>query len=106
MNAPICTPCGFSQSLSIDGHCEAGAVNRALGCAAGLPEVCSHGSPRQSIKPSGGVFDIPSHQTSPSGVMATLVKIVFFEIVAIALGLLFSLVPGATPKYPASGLMA
>ena len=49
---------------------------------------------------------MPSHQTSPSSVSATFVKIVFFVIVAIALGLVLSFVPGATPKKPASGLMA
>jgi hypothetical protein len=47
---------------------------------------------------------MPSHQTPPSGVSATLVKIVFREIVAIALGFVFADVPGATPKKPASGL--
>ena len=41
---------------------------------------------------------MPSHQTSPSFVRATFVKMVFFLMVAIALGLDFSLVPGATPK--------
>ena len=49
---------------------------------------------------------MPSHQTSPSSVSATLVKIVFFVIEAIALGFVFSFVPGATPKKPASGLIA
>ena len=49
---------------------------------------------------------MPSHHTPPSGVSATLVKIVLRERVAIALGLVFSDVPGATPKNPASGLMA
>src|SRR6185436_3708513 len=49
---------------------------------------------------------IPSHHTPPSGVMATFVKIVFLASEAIALGLVFTLVPGATPKKPASGLIA
>ena len=49
---------------------------------------------------------MPSHQTSPSSVSATLVKIVLERIVFIALGLVAIEVPGATPKYPASGLMA
>ena len=49
---------------------------------------------------------MPSHQTPPSGVSATLVKIVFFASVAIAFGLVLAEVPGATPKKPASGLMA
>jgi hypothetical protein len=49
---------------------------------------------------------MPSHQTSPSSVRATLVKMMFSFSVAMALKLVFSLVPGATPKKPASGLMA
>src|SRR5580692_1661864 len=49
---------------------------------------------------------MPSHQTPPSGVSATLVKMVLLASVAMALGLVLALVPGATPKKPASGLMA
>ena len=49
---------------------------------------------------------MPSHQMSPSSVSAQLVKIVFSRIVAIAFGLVSSPVPGATPKKPASGLIA
>ena len=104
------TPSGSSHAASIDGHCEAGAVNRPFGCAA-LAPVCFaisgvHRSPRQSVHSAGGSSVIPSHHTPPSGVSATLVKIVFRLSVAIALGLVFALVPGATPKNPASGLMA
>ncbi len=49
---------------------------------------------------------MPSHQMSPSSVRAQLVKIESERTVAIAFGLVFSPVPGATPKKPASGLMA
>ena len=49
---------------------------------------------------------MPSHHTPPSGVSATLVKIVLRAIIAIAFGLVFFDVPGATPNTPASGLMA
>ena len=49
---------------------------------------------------------MPSHQTSPSGVIATLVKMTFAFSIFIALGLVSSEVPGATPKQPYSGLMA
>jgi hypothetical protein len=49
---------------------------------------------------------MPSHQTPPSGVSATFVKIVFLASVAIAFGLVLTDVPGATPKKPASGLIA
>src|ERR1700683_3197623 len=62
--------------------------------------------PRQSRHSAGGVSVMPSHQTPPSGVRATLVKMVLRARVAIALGLVLALVPGATPKNPASGLMA
>src|ERR1700739_3285397 len=55
---------------------------------------------------AGGSSVIPSHQTPPSGVTATLVKMVLRLRGAIAFGLVFALVPGATPKNPASGLMA
>jgi hypothetical protein len=49
---------------------------------------------------------MPSHQTSPSSVSATLVKITPVVSIAIALGFDSCDVPGATPKYPASGLIA
>src|SRR5712692_2844597 len=110
MIALIGTPFGFSQSGSIVGHCEAGAVKRALGCAAFAPVSFAiagvHLFPCQSRHSVGGSSVMPSHQTPPSGVSATLVKMVLRESVAIAFGLVFTEVPGATPKKPASGLMA
>src|SRR2546427_6524824 len=110
MIALIGTPIGFSQSGSIVGHCDAGAVKRAFGCAAFAP-VCFaisgvHLLPCQSRHSAGGSSVMPSHQTPPSGVSATLVKIEFVESVIIAFGLVLADVPGATPKKPASGLMA
>src|SRR5690606_27205023 len=105
-NALTSTPFGFSHSGSIAGFCLAETVKRLFGCAAGFPDAGSHFCPRQSIKFFGGSLVMPSHHTSPSSVMATLVKMVLLEMVAMAFGLVFSLVPGATPKYPASGLMA
>src|SRR5215475_5048658 len=104
------TPFGSSQAGSIVGHCEAGAVNRALGCAAFAP-VCEaisgvHFLPCQSVHSAGGSSVMPSHHTPPSGVSATFVKIVFFESAAIAFGFVFAEVPGATPKNPASGFNA
>src|SRR6266852_3481025 len=110
MMALIGTPLGFSQSGSIVGHCEAGAVKRAFGCAAFAPvsfAICGvHFLPRQSRHSAGGSSVMPSHHTPPSGVRATFVKMVFRANVAIAFGLVFALVPGATPKKPASGLIA
>lgn len=62
--------------------------------------------PFQSVRCAGGSSVMPSHQTSPSSVSATLVKTEFPHIVFIALALVCSPVPGATPKNPASGLIA
>src|SRR2546430_16447742 len=96
------TPFGSSQAGSIVGHCEAGAVKRALGCAAFAPvsfAICGvHFLPCQSRHSAGGSSVIPSHQTPPSGGSATLVKMGFFEKAAIAVGLVFFEVAGATPK--------
>src|SRR5271166_3234095 len=106
MNAATGTPAGFSQSGSIDGHWPAGAVKRAFGCAAGRPQPGVQSAPVQSIRCAGGVGFMPSHQISPSSVSAVLVKIEFFAQLAIAFGFDCTLVPGATPKKPASGLIA
>ena len=70
----------------MEGHCDAGVVNRALGCAAGSSESGVHSLPCQSIAWSGGWPVMPSHQTSPSSVLAQLVKIELRSIVAIAFG--------------------
>src|SRR3954463_16026018 len=103
--ALIGTPSGSSQAGSIDGHWDAGAVKRAFGCAAFAPVFAAisgvHLLPCQSMHSAGGLSVMPSHQTPPSGVSATLVKMEFFAKVAIALGLVFPDVPGATPKKPA-----
>src|SRR3954447_5875875 len=104
--ASIGTPAGSSHSGAIEGHCEAGVVKRALGCAAGTSDSGVHSLPCQSIACAGGSPVIPSHQISPSSVLAQLVKIVFRSIVSIAFGLVLWLVFGATPKNPASGLTA
>src|SRR5882724_4078694 len=110
MNALIGTPFGSSHAGSIVGHCDAGAVNREFGCAAFAPVFAAisgvHLLPCQSMHSAGGWSVMPSHHTPPCGVNATLVKIAFFAIVAIAFGLVLTEVPGATPKKPASGLIA
>ena len=49
---------------------------------------------------------MPSHHTSPSSVSAVLVKMQLASRVSMALGFVLVDVPGATPKKPASGLMA
>src|ERR671918_607786 len=63
--AEIGTPLGSSHSGAIDGHCDAGVVNRALGWAAGASDAGVQSLSRQSIAWGGG-DDRPSHQTSPS----------------------------------------
>src|SRR5205809_7225562 len=92
------------------GHCAAGAVNRAFGCAALAPVSFAisgvHLFPCQSKHSAGGSSVMPSHQTPPSGVNATFVKIELVASVAIAFGFVLAEVPGATPKNPASGLIA
>src|SRR5579859_4967092 len=108
MMAEMGTPCGSCQCGEIEGHWLAGAVKRELACAAG-PLPGSQTLPSQSIVPAGGVFrsgSIPSHHGRWSGVSATLVKILLLESVAMAFGLVLTLVPGATPKNPFSGLTA
>src|SRR5882762_10457628 len=110
MIALMGTPVGSSQAGSIVGHCAAGAVKRAFGCAAfalvSLAIAGVHLFPCQSRHSAGGSSVIPSHQTPPSGVSATLVKIEFVASVAMAFGFVLTEVPGATPKKPASGLIA
>ncbi len=103
--ASIGTPPGSSQFGAMDGHWAAGVVKRALGCAAGFSDSGVQSSPCQSIT-CDGAAERPSHHTSPSSVSAQFVKIEFSVTVATALGFVFSPVPGATPKKPASGLIA
>src|SRR5580765_3807717 len=104
--AEIGTPAGSSHSGAIDGHCAAGTVKRAFGCAAGRPAAGVHGSPSQSVSAAGGSGVMPSHHTPPCGVSAVFVKTVLPHSMAIAFGLVAKPVPGATPKKPASGLIA
>src|SRR5277367_3286794 len=110
ISALMGTPPGSSQAGSMVGHCEAGAVKRELGCAALTPvslAICGvQRLPRQSRHSAGGSSVMPSHHTPPSGVSAVLVKMVLRASDAMALGLVLTEVPGATPKKPASGLMA
>src|SRR5205807_308813 len=103
--AEIGTPAGSSHSGAIEGHWEAATVNRALGWAAGVADSGVQSWPFQSMRWAGGSVR-PSHQTSPSSVSATLVKRQWSRSVARALGLVLTDVPGATPKKPASGLVA
>ena len=81
-------------------------VNREFGCAAGSGESGVQSRPFQSVRCAGGSEVRPSHHTSPSSVSATLVKMELAVKVATALALVLAPVPGATPKNPASGLIA
>src|ERR1039458_7662361 len=92
------TPSGFCQSGSMTGHCDAGAGKGEFGGAGSRPESAVPAWPSQSIACAGAGTPMSSHQTSPSGVSATLVKMVFLAVVIIALGFDFIEVPGATPK--------
>src|SRR5262249_8460779 len=107
--AEIGTPAGSSHSWAITGHCANGVQYREFGCALGTPAAPSDGVQscrRQEVQWSGWP-SMPSHHTSPSSVSATLVKIVLPELsVRMALGLVFQLVLGATPKNPFSGFTA
>src|SRR6478735_2303721 len=85
--AEIGTPAGSSHLGSMDGHCSAGAVKRALGWAAGEPDSGVHSLPFQSMRWAGVSGVMPSHHTSPSSVLATLVKILLACSEAMALGL-------------------
>src|SRR5271165_2831705 len=103
--AEIGTPAGSSHSGAMIGHWLAGAVNRELGWAVSSGESGVQSRPFQSVRCAGGSSVTPSHHTSPSSVSATLVKMLLPHSVAIALAFVTSLVPGATPKNPASGLI-
>src|SRR5262245_58601980 len=83
--AEIGTPLGSSHSGAIDGHCDAGVVNRALGWAAGASDDGVQSFARQSIAWSGGA-DRPAHHTSPPSGLATLVKIELAYTAATAVG--------------------
>src|SRR5689334_1424758 len=86
IKAEIGTPLGSSQFGSSDGHCSAETVKREFGCAAARPQPGVHSLPCQSMRRGGGSLVISSHQTSPSGVNATLVKITFLPSMRIAFG--------------------
>src|SRR5918993_1819203 len=83
--AEIGTPAGSSHSGAIDGHCDAGVVNRAFGCAAGASDAGVQSWRFQSMAWAGG-SERPSHHTSPSSVFATFVKIELPHRVATAFG--------------------
>src|SRR5581483_9253074 len=98
--AEIGTPPGSSKRGEMTGHWRAGVVKREFGWAALEGEPGVQRLPCQSTASAGAGPSIPSHQGVRSGRRATLVKIVLRPTVAIMLGLVFVLVPGATAKKP------
>src|SRR5258708_10625835 len=93
----------------MEGYGAEETVKGELGGAALVPIAAAisgvQSRPCQSMQ-CGGASHLPSHQTSPSSVSATLVKIVLKRSVCIAFGLVRAPLPGATPKKPASGCRA
>src|SRR6185437_585033 len=87
-------------------HCVAGVVKRLFGCAAFSVAAGVHGRPCQSVACGGAGSSCPSHHGVPSGRRATFVKIVLRWIMSNAVGFVLRLVPGTTPKKPASGFTA
>ena len=86
MKMSTATPSGFSQSGQMIGHCEAGAVKRAL---RGPRRPCSRASSRGLSSLWHGPENhrsCPSHHTSPSSVRAQFVKMTSFLSVSMAMG--------------------
>src|SRR5450432_2695616 len=98
MIALIGTPFGSLASGSSEGLLIMGAAKRELGCAAFSFESGVHLLPRQSRHSFGTGPSLPSHQTSPSGMSPTFVKMVSRPVVFTAVGFDLELVPGTTPK--------
>src|SRR5260221_14580334 len=105
MTPKTATPPAAPHSGEFRGVSDPAPLSRASGCAA-PPFEGSHFSPRHVINPAGGSPPIPSHHGSFSAVTPVLVKIVLRVSASITFGLVFLLVPGATPKNPDSGLIA
>src|SRR5687768_14857635 len=87
--AEIGTPFGSSYSGARIGHWVIGVQKRELGWLDGWSESGVQSLPCQSVRCAGG-DPMPSHQTSPSSVKATLVNIEFpRSSVRMALGFVF-----------------
>ncbi len=105
--AEIGTPCGSSYSSARIGQLRIGVQKREFGCEESWSLSGVQSLPCQSVRCAGGSLVIPSHQTSPSSVRATLVKTELpLAIARMAFGLVSQPVPGATPNKPFSGLVA
>src|SRR5664279_4868893 len=105
--ASIGTPFGSKYSLASRSQFSIGVQNRLFGCELTTPDSGVQSLPFQSVRCAGACLVMPSHQTSPSSVSATLVKMLPpFSTARIAAGLVEAPVPGATPNRPASGFWA
>src|SRR3954469_13699939 len=105
--AEIGTPLRASYSGARIGHWVIGVQKREFGCDEGSSLSGVQSWCFQLVRCAGASSVMPSHQTSPSSVSATLVKTELpLSIVRIALGLVSQPVPGATPNRPYSGLTA
>src|ERR687884_543046 len=101
------TPCGASYSCALIGTFSIGVQKRLLGWLEGTPLPGVQSSCFQLVRCAGGSLVMPSHQTSPSSVSATLVKTECpLSTARMAFGLVCQPVPGATPNKPASGFCA
>src|SRR5690348_9855476 len=105
--AEIGTPFGSSYSGARIGHWLIGVQKRLFGWLEGSAESGVQSWCFQLVRWAGGSSVMPSHQTSPSSVSATLVNTELpWSMVRIAFGLVSQPVPGATPNSPYSGLSA
>ena len=104
--ASMGTPFGSSHSGAITGHCPAGVVKRAFGCAAFRPDSGDQGRRNQSMR-WAGFF---SHPFPPDVSVfrhgAVGKNGILLSQSALRLRSISCCVPGATPKNPYSGLMA
>ena len=108
MIAEIGTPCGSSQCGEIDGHCAAGAVKREFGCAAFsvLPGIQRFPFQSSHARVGGRIADPLPPGEHVVGQRDVREEGVLLDGQSRAFGLVFMLVPGATPKKPYSGLIA
>src|SRR3954451_9569246 len=105
--AEVGTPFGYSYSGARIGHWVIGVHNRLFGWLERSSESGVQSWCFQLVRCAGASLVMPSHQTSPSSVSATLVNTELpWSMVRIALGLVSQPVPGATPNRPYSGLRA
>ena len=109
MIALIGTPSGDSQSGSIVGHCARGRRKAPIGMRGRCSRLLANRPASSARRASPGIRRrLVRHPLPPHAAIRRqrhIGKDGVLRSVAIAVGLVFALVPGATPKNPASGLM-